>query len=71
MFIRSVYIRDEFGEGPEIFGVLCPPHKVSFIAFLRKIFRNYPKFGGLCPAIFFEKFIEISDEISEFSIFFK
>ena len=65
-------IRDEFGGGPQNFWSFMSPHKGCFIAFLRKNFRKFSKFGVLCPPIFFEKFPKISKKFPEiFSIFAK
>ena len=72
-FRGRIRIRDEFGGGtPQNFWSFMSPHKGCFIAFLRKNFRKFSKFGVLCPAIFFEKFPKISRKFPEiFSTFSK
>ena len=60
------------GGTPQNFWSFMSPHKGCFIAFLRKNFRKFSKFGVLCPAIFFEKFPKISKKFPEiFSTFSK
>ena len=61
-----------WGETPQNFWSFMSPHKSCFIAILIKNFRKFSKFGVLCPAIFFEKFPEISRKFPEiFSTFSK
>ena len=48
------------------------PHKVRFIAFLLTNFRNFSKFGVLCPAFFFRKIPQNFQKFPEiFSTFSK
>ena len=55
-----ILIRVYFGGTPQFLWSFMSPYLPLFIAFLRKNFRKFWKFGVLCPAVFFEKFPKIS-----------
>ena len=67
--VSSFYPEMNWGD-PQIFWSFTSPHKTYFIAFLRKNFRKFSKFGVLCPGIFFEKFPKIFEKFPEIFLLF-